>query len=129
MSDVPSNRTFRRGFAKGPRMTPHLFNARASSRLASVMSGILRRSFPDEISRAKTIARVTKTTPRAAQNWLDELNTMGAEALLNLMAGNDRALQEILEHIGRFDMADAGKRAEIAKKLDAAVAAIKESVG
>ena len=109
-------------------MTAQLFQRRPS-RIASVMSEILRNSFPNETSRAKTIARVTKTTPRAAQNWLDELNTMSLEAAFNLMAENDKALAAILQHIGRADLVDAAKRAEIARKLDAAVAAIKDSIG
>ena len=101
----------------------------SQSRLASVMSGILRRSFGDQPHTTKTIARLTKRTPRAVQNWLDELNAPDSTSLLSIMASNDRALNEILVHIGRTDLADAATRAAIAKKLDAAVAAIRDSVG
>lgn len=125
MSFKHEDRNVRSKLRKGFSMTAQLLQPRRS--FAQWFGDALKRSYGDAPD--KVIARKIGRTPRAVRNWRDGLNGCDGETLLALMADNEQFLEDVLREVRRFDLADATRRAEIAKKLDAAVAAIKDHVG
>lgn len=123
MSFKPRDRKLRSAFRKSSSVTAQLLQRR---NFAQWFGEALRRSYGDEPDKA--IARKVERTPRAVRNWRDGLNGCDGESLLALMEANDEFLADVLRRINRADLADATRRAEIARKLDAAVAAIKDQV-
>ena len=124
MSFGSKHRKLRSRLRKGSSVTAQLLEPRRS--FAQWFGDALKRSYGDAPD--KVIARKIGRTPRAVRNWRDGLNGCDGETLLALMADNERFLEDVLREVRRFDLADASRRAEIAKKLDAAVAAIKDQV-
>ena len=100
-----------------------------SSDLAHTMSAVLRRLVDAEPGGLKGLARKLKRAPRTLHNWMDAQNAPDGESLLALMRQSDEALGEVLRLVGRADLLDPVRREAVARKLDAAVAAIKDSVG
>ena len=100
-----------------------------SSDLAHTMSAVLRRLVDAEPGGLKGLARKLKRAPRTLHNWMDAQNAPDGESLLALMRQSDEALGEVLRLVGRADLLDPVRREAVARKLDAAMAAIKDSVG
>ena len=124
MSFGSKDRKLRSRLRKGSSMTAQLLEPRRN--FAQWFGEALRRSYGNLSD--KVIAKEIERTPRAVRNWRDGLNGCDGESLLALMEANDEFLADVLRRINRADLADATRRAEIAKKLDAAVAAIKDQV-
>lgn len=102
MTFKKSHRTFRSPFTEG-----------SSVHSAGTMGGSDRyvdpQTFRDRIRSAlhrsfdcpKRVARVTRRTPRAAENQLSGLNAVSGHTLVNLMAQSEEVLREVLELAGQ----------------------------
>lgn len=69
--------------------------------LNKAIQRVLLKSYGQYRNGPKLLAKAARSTPRAAENWLDGSCTPNAEKLVNLMAECDELAEEILRRVGR----------------------------
>lgn len=82
--------------AKFDRRFHFMSGAVAHADLRPALLQMIARRFRPLRAATEMLARESHRSPRAARNWLDELNAPDASALLELMAANETLADEVI---------------------------------